>query len=275
MSESTPSSESSKGIIPFFILASALSWLFAFLSIRNPLGLEESGTVALDYAAKFGPSFAGVIIVGIYLGKVGLGDLFTRLLHWRVGIKWYVIAFGLPIIATVIGTFIWISTQDSTPELHLAASITFLGWFLVRFFMGGGLGEELGWRGFMLPALQKRWGSIQSSILVGIAWGVWHWPAFFILPEKQSAFPDVLVPMVLFTLLCIVYSMIFTYVYNGSGSLLLVVIIHASLNAIDATMDQVVPTNQGDLIAAILLLVSMVVFIPLLRKQDRIKNSES
>jgi uncharacterized protein len=66
------------------------------------------------------------------------------------------------------------STQDSPPELHLAASITFLRFFLVRFFIGGGLGEELGWRGFMLPALQKRWCSIQSSILVGIAWGVWY-----------------------------------------------------------------------------------------------------
>jgi hypothetical protein len=81
MPESTPSPESSKGIVPFFILASALSWLFAFLSTRPPLGLEGSGTVALNYTAKFGPSFAGVIIVEIYLGKDGLGNLFTRLLY--------------------------------------------------------------------------------------------------------------------------------------------------------------------------------------------------
>jgi len=51
-------------------------------------------------------------------------------------------------------------------------------------------------------------------------------------------------PHGLFTLLCIVYSMIFTYVYNGSSSLLLFVIIHGSLNAIDSSMEQVVATNQ-------------------------------
>jgi uncharacterized protein len=257
------------GIALFFFLACALSWTFGILSLRNPLGLDEAGTEALGYAAKFGPSFAGVIVTAIVAGRAGLGELVGGLFHWRTGFGWYVFALGFPIVFTVVGTALWYAQQDAPPPIHLAAAITFVGWFLARFFMGGGLGEELGWRGFMLPTLQARWGVVKATLAVGICWGIWHWPAFFMDPEKSGAFPDVLVPMFLFTLLSVVYAFIFTYLYNGSGSLLLVVAMHATLNAVDSTLDQVVPGQEGDLIAAVLMLVSLVVFVPLVIRQAR------
>ena len=54
------------GIALFFFLACALSWTFGILSVRNPLGLDEAGTEALGYAAKFGPSFAGIIVTPLW-----------------------------------------------------------------------------------------------------------------------------------------------------------------------------------------------------------------
>jgi len=42
--------------------------------------------------------------------------------------------------------------------------------------------EEIGWRGFALPKLQVNYNTLYSSVILGIIWGFWHFPLFFILP---------------------------------------------------------------------------------------------
>ena len=42
------------------------------------------------------------------------------------------------------------------------------------------LGEEIGWRGFLVPALAKRFGFVSVSLISGVIWGMWHFPLIFI-----------------------------------------------------------------------------------------------
>src|SRR5438046_5986469 len=61
--------------------------------------------------------------------------------------------------------------------------------FVYVFFLGGPLGEELGWRGFALPRLQRRYGPLVGSLILGPIWAFWHLPIFWI-PELSAHHPQ-------------------------------------------------------------------------------------
>ncbi len=89
--------------------------------------------------------------------------------------------------------------------------------------IGPGLFEEIGWRGFALPHLQRRYSALVSSLIIGLVWAFWHFPNFpAFTPPILAAF----VPKV------IVMSLIFTWVYNSTGgSLFAVVLLHGAIIA--------------------------------------------
>ena len=57
--------------------------------------------------------------------------------------------------------------------------------------LGGPLGEEIGWRGYALDRLQPRFTPMLASVLLGVAWGVWHLPLFFSDGAVQQQIPIV------------------------------------------------------------------------------------
>jgi CAAX protease family protein len=73
----------------FFVLAYALSWWVYPLIQVSPI---------VGFVGLFGPALAAVIVVAAAEGKSGLKDLLGRIVRWRVGVRWYVIALGLPAV---------------------------------------------------------------------------------------------------------------------------------------------------------------------------------
>jgi membrane protease YdiL (CAAX protease family) len=133
--------------------------------------------------------------------------------------------------------------EDETPQIVAAGAGLFPLLLAKHFFLGGGLGEELGWRGFLLPRLQARSGALRASVMIGVAWGLWHAPAFW-LPGtgKEGDF----ITMGLFTLLTVGLSVIFTRVHNATGaSLLIVSVLHAAFNSTENALEAVIPALDG------------------------------
>ncbi|MGM1029911.1 MAG: CPBP family intramembrane glutamic endopeptidase [Actinomycetota bacterium] len=99
-------------------------------------------------------------------------------------------------------------------ELDLSTLATigpgYLGTFLMVATVGGGL-EEPGWRGFALPDLQGRRSPLVATLLVGLAWGIWHVPLY-----GPAGF---VVPLVL--------AFFYTWIFNRTGSVLLCLLLHA------------------------------------------------
>jgi len=197
-------------------------------------GVVPSDSMFLLVAA-YSASLAGVILTAIVSGKGGLREMSGRLLIWRVGIGWWVFAFfavaPMYLGGMVLGYLLIGSSLDLS---HVPPLYMFIPAFIMKFFLDAGLGEELGWRGFLLPRLQARHNALVSSIIVGIGWGLWHLPLFML--EGQSPTYEFgqtygVVPALLgFTIFFLIpWSILFTWLYNNTkGSLLLAFVFHSS-----------------------------------------------
>jgi len=80
-----------------------------------------------------------------------------------------------------------------------------------RTLLGGGLGEELGWRGFALPVLERRWSPLIAGLLIGLVWLVWHIPAYLLDPASQE------MSFAVFGAFVLASSVVLTYVHDASG----------------------------------------------------------
>jgi membrane protease YdiL (CAAX protease family) len=105
--------------------------------------------------------------------------------------------------------------------------------FLLFLIVCTGLAEELGWRGFALPHLQRTRTAERASWTLGVAWGLWHLPSVVLLPlmtgaagPLQAAFS-----LVGLTFGVVGYTIVLTWFYNNTGSLFWIVILHGYANA--------------------------------------------
>ncbi|MEM8857046.1 MAG: CPBP family intramembrane glutamic endopeptidase [Chloroflexota bacterium] len=88
------------------------------------------------------------------------------------------------------------------------------------------LGEEFGWRGYALPKLQQSFGPLSSSLILGLVWGFWHYPGYLIgvgLPLEM--------PFVVFLLWVLLATILMTWFFNRTGSLLAAILMHIAANA--------------------------------------------
>src|SRR5215213_7510203 len=170
------------------------------------------------------PSTMAIVLVARLRGRAEVRRLLRRLLMGRVGIFWYAAIVAL----TALMVFaVWVSTLfGATAPVVVATIAGTLSLFLFSIFPGSALGEELGWRGFALPRLQGRRSAVAASLIVGSVWGAFHFPLFLLgFPTRPLA---LFLP---FAISCVIMSIFYTWMYNGTGgSLLIVVLLHATTN---------------------------------------------
>lgn len=139
----------------------------------HPVPLPFALVVLLLLIGAYGPACAAVIVTWWESGGEGVRNLLRQFRRWRIGWIWFVIALLGPallgltaLIATsIFGLFTPASWFSFPPAREFA------GWAF------GPWGEELGWRGYAQPKLQRRWGAFATSLLVGLVWWTWHhWP---------------------------------------------------------------------------------------------------
>ncbi len=169
----------------------------------------------------FSFSIAGILIIAVTFGRDGLRELGARLVRWRFGAGWYLLAVlpaGLFAVATILAG----AASSFQAEALGTALFSLQAGLLVSLLLRGAMGEELGLRGFALPQLQARMSPFRASLLIGVLWGLWH------LPVLLSRGP---VSIVLFLILAVGLSFLFTLMFNGSGgSLIPGLLFHAIQN---------------------------------------------
>lgn len=225
-------------LVFYFLLAMLISW-----SIELPLVASTRGWTnapvpfSIHYLASFGPMLSAFFTTALVNGKEGLKELFQRIIRWRVGGQYIAFAFLSPLALFIMGAAVNALATGRWPDLRLLGEVNYLpnlgGGVVVLWLATFGFGEEIGWRGFALPRLQKFHSALTASLVLGVAWMAWHLPAFF-YHETYLHMEWVLLPGMLIGLLF--GGILLTWLYNSTrGSILMVSIWHALFDLFSAS----------------------------------------
>lgn len=224
---------SRRPVISFVVLAYAISW-----SIWITLSLvlaDPSLLVVLP--GGFGPAIAAAIVVGS-TGE-SLRAWVRDMARWRINPRWYLAALGLPLLFTGFQSLTYVMFVGS-PDLSVVPRR--LGFWLVSFLVAlllTGGNEELGWRGFMQPRLQRSYSAVTAAVVVGVVWTIWHLPLHVFLPSLSNGFTTL---GVISRLATVPIAIIFAWLYNATdGSVIVAMLFHAGWN----TSETLLPVHFG------------------------------
>jgi membrane protease YdiL (CAAX protease family) len=221
-------------LLTYFALVISISW-GGFVAVAGPDGLplswerfERLGPLVYVMALA-GPSIAGLLMTGLVCGRAGLRQLLARLLRWRVGARWYVAALlATPLLAAAANFALSLRSPAFLPAIITTddkGSILLAGLALGLLV---GVFEELGWTGFAIPRLRRRYGVLATGLLVGVVWGAWHFLLFWESDSFSAALPLALLLVRLFSWLP-PYRVLMVWVYERTESLLVAMLMHMSL----------------------------------------------
>jgi membrane protease YdiL (CAAX protease family) len=227
----------------YFVLAFAISWggLLAIGGLSGMSGATWQSDPRLPWlvlAMLAGPSVAGLLLTTMVSGFAGLRDLRSSLLRWRVGARWYAVAL---LTAPLVFTAVHLALSLASPAfLPTVVNTSDRAWLLLGASAGAlavGVFEELGWTGFAIPRLRRRYGSLATGLIVGVAWGAWHLLTndIWIASTYSGDLPPALFVTATGVSLVVgqlpAYRVLMVWVYDRTGSLLVATLMHASLSA--------------------------------------------
>jgi len=236
-------------VATYYIITFLISWGGVIMLIGGPGRITSEPTNApflpLYLLTVAGPIISGVLVTGLCYGKKGYRDLFSRLLKWRIPVKWYTIAlliapitvfaalFALSSLSPVYMPGIFdhgknpVASAFGLPEGNKLTLVLFV--FMLGLF--NGFVEELGWTGFATQGLTLNQNIIKAGIYLGIMWGLWHLLSNYLGSAVEAGSVSLLfyIPVMLFSFLP-PFRILMIWVYRHTGSLLVAVLMHASLD---------------------------------------------
>ena len=214
----------------FFVLTFAIAWGVpgVALLVGPALGVTVSvaGYSPLASVAVWAPAIAAVTVVGATRGAEGLRAYARRMVHPSGRWPWYAaVLLGIPGVYLVAAL---LSAAVGGPPVGVEA-----GWVapfvtVSALRLTQGPVEELGWRGFALPLLQRRYSGLTAAVLLGLVWGLWHVPALVVSTAEFARGGEALgVALVRLFVGFVATSVVVTAVYNGSdGDVPMMVLFH-------------------------------------------------
>jgi membrane protease YdiL (CAAX protease family) len=221
----------------FYLLLSLLftwsCWIPAAVLPANSSNLLQ---IALHYLGGAMPMIIAILFLFTSENNEVRKDYWQRIIDFRrIKPRWYLILLLIvPMfitIAIITSSFLVGSKTDfSSLQTKLQQPLSFLP-FIFFIFMFGPLPEELAWRGYALDKLQSHWNPFRASLLLGIYWGFWHLPLFWIEGSYQNNLGVGTIQFWLFMLDKIPFTIIMTWLYNHSQrSVLATTLFHFMVN---------------------------------------------
>lgn len=273
--DSTPSvvlqSHRRRLFLMYVLIAYLISW-----AIEIPLALKAQGLTSLEppfalhYLAAFGPFIAGLILTLHENGAAGLKNLAARITRWHVEPVWWLVAISPLLLFLLLAVLIrflqgtWLDVRmlgrfDFLPDLGAAAVLLWLATY--------GIGEEVGWRGYLLPRLQRGRSAWSATVILWILWAIWHIPSFFYLHTVTGVGT-----LIGFFVGVLAGAIFLTWLYNSSGgSILIVAVWHGLFDYVTACTE-----CKSGLIAATLSTLVMIwaIIVVLLFKPANLSRKE-
>ena len=212
-------------LIWFFLVAFAFTWALLPWA-RN--------SIAVSLVALCGPAVAARLVT-TFGGGGGWRTLEKRLNDWRHSPKWYLLALLLPLPISFLASYLEYFLGAKGPIEPMRVTPLSLAVFVLV------AGEEIGWRGFALPELLKRFGPWTASAILGLVWAAWHYPLFDMrgMPQYGAPFPA-------FIVYTIALSVILTFLaVNTRFSVIIATLFHGAVNTFGFTNAAADATIRG------------------------------
>ena len=244
----------------YFLLAFGLAWL---CQVYGSLLLLRDGNAAVYRAllsvSMFCPLAAVLAVKKVYLHQpTGIG--------WKVRGKrryWLAAWFG-PAVFTVLAALLYFAVFSSRLDLSGSWLVTAyggemdaetlrsqLGVSSLSYMLETGLfaitlappinmlfavGEEAGWRGYMMPQLKERFGLLNGRLLGGVIWGVWHWPIMLLTGYEYGTnyLGAPALGLVVWCVVCFALNTLLDWLYEKTGCIWVSAIAHGAFNAVAA-----------------------------------------
>lgn len=219
----------------FFLLTYAYSWMIWIPSVLDGLGVNlpfdvSQYSMVVVIIGAFAPLLAALTLAGRSQGRKGMVSLFKKALDFKVKPLYLILALVLPLVIHFISHYLALAlglevaktlfpTESFLVSLGLA-----IPYFFMMLLIGGGQ-EEFGWRGYAQEPLQEKFGVIPASLIIGMVWGLWHLPLWYMAGDLHSAYS-----FFAFVLMTTSISLIYAWLYNASGKKLIVVLFFHAMN---------------------------------------------
>lgn len=208
---------------------------FYRLAMDGFAGDQHVLLVLMSILAVYGPLIGAVVATHLEQGREGVRALLRSTVNARIAPRWYGVALMLAGAFLLPDLLAALAGGLGQLQLPLSRRLLLFVPLLLLQILTNGLGEEPGWRGFLLPWLQKRFPPKRAVWLLGLAWSTWYHPLSIflfqqLLPEDiHPLFAIVGVILVLAgqTLNWIAMSYLYVWLFNRTRSVFLMIFFHA------------------------------------------------
>jgi membrane protease YdiL (CAAX protease family) len=206
-------------------------------------------------------SVAGLVAAWVAAGRPGLTSLLRRAIQLRPAGMWALYALLLPLAWETVSALAWGLTHAGVGRFEPAGLLRAVTVPALIALTTGPIGEEFGWRGYLLPRFLRRFSSpIGATLVLGVLWSIWHYPLYW-----NSVFATVAGGLN-FTISVLCFSVLMTVLFAFTrGSVFWAIVMHWTVNTAEPTVQAMFPdlrTDGADLLnVGVLVLVTVAVVL--------------
>lgn len=251
-------------LITFFI--SWLAWgLLVLLTVLDTITLVSPLGIILFVLGGFGPTISAIMCIE---GKITFKGVMSFIFQKRKGTFWVFALFAILLVLTTV-----LSSRELNPAEPWYILPVLL---LITTFFGGG-NEEPGWRGTLQPTLEriveqriknKRVAFVATALIIGLVWGLWHLPLWFVPGASQQS-----IPFFLFMAMAILLSFFLGCIYRRTSSVFYAMLMHGLSNVLLSAL--VIKVNWILVVGLLAMLILSVVLATKDKPSSRTTKTES
>ena len=199
-------------LVVFFSISIATFYAGNLWKVNNP--------DSVWFLTIFGTGLGALFVVGMTEGRAGVKAWASRIVRWRVGLIWYVVAFGVPLILELSGYASNLALGAPAPTAGPFGNLSLFPGQFLQVMLVIALGEETGFRGYALPKLMEKHSPLNATLILAAMRVIWHVPLFLTGDSWWVV------------LHVIGGDFLFTWIFmNTRGSVLLAMLLHSANNA--------------------------------------------
>lgn len=218
-----------KPLLKYFVLTYLLFCvLLAVTGVTIQLNAPKLIQYILPVICSWTPTFVFLILYKKLLPDLKLKVFLKQQFCTKIKISDLLLVIGIQTVVFLIHAALFAKINGATLFSTLTPTFSFIAITFLDQAVRGPIGEELGWRGYALNELQKKYSPLLSAIIVGVVWGFWHTPLWFLTSGYTGL--NLLLYIGLFMILIIATSVIITCFYNNNKNIIIAMTIHQLMN---------------------------------------------